>query len=144
MKNSNSMTLESQNQIRYPKIGPKVAVVRNILTSANRIVKTTRNYIENHAGSAQRRLNLTTFDIRNVRSKGASVHKWRTPPGLTKRLPNEECFAPCTRTKPLTLNRHRRQQRLCICLKITINRWVNFIPAPRQPRPLAGPRRRRQ
>ena len=26
----------------------------------------------------------------------------------------------------------------------TINRWLNFIPAPRRPRPPAGPRRRRQ
>ena len=71
---------------------------RRVVPTAGRIIDTTKNYIKNHAESAPPRRDMSTISHRNLESKGSNAQICRTPPGLPKRLPRRECFAPCNFT----------------------------------------------
>ena len=68
-----------------------------------------RSVVENHTQQPSPFLISWTFDIRKIQLKHPSAHFCRTPPGLPKRLPNEECFAPWNENKRNKRRPTRRQ-----------------------------------
>ena len=68
-----------------------------------------RSAVENHTQQPAPFLISWTFDIRKIQLKHPSAYFCRTPPGLPKRLPNEECFAPWNKQKGNEITPTRRK-----------------------------------